>query len=53
MAECDNEDALELPTDKIGEYVKVKVIEAGNVTLTVYAKYNPTLKHSYRLELGN
>ena len=53
VAECDNEDALELPTDKIGEYVKVKVIEAGNVTLTVYAKYNPTLKHSYRLELGN
>ena len=53
VAECDNEDALELPTDKIGEYVKVKVIGAGNVTLTVYAKYNPTLKHSYRLELGN
>ena len=53
VAECDNEDALELPTDKIEEYVKVKVIGEGNVTLTVYAKYNPTLKHSYQLKLGN
>ena len=25
VAECDNEDALELPTDKIEEYVSVKV----------------------------
>ena len=53
VAECDDEDALELPTDKIEEYVRVKVAGAGNVTLTVYSKYNPTLKHSYQLELGN
>ena len=53
VAECDNEDALELPTDKIEQYVRVKVIGSGNVTLTVYSKYNPTLKHTYPLELGN
>ena len=53
IAECDNEDVLELPTDKIEDYVRVKVIGSGNVTLTVYSKYNPSLKHSYQLELGN
>ena len=53
VAECDNEDALELPTDKIEEYVNLKVIGEGHVTLTVYSKYNTTLKHSYQLNLGN
>ena len=53
VAECDNEDALELPTESIGEYVRLNVIGTGNVNLTIYSKYNPTLKHSYVLELGN
>jgi len=53
VAECDNEDVLELPTDKIREYVNLKVIGEGHVTLTVYSKYNTTLKHSYQLNLGN
>lgn len=53
IAECDNEDALELPTDKLEEYITFKVIGSGNVNLTIYCKYNPTIKHTYKLELGN
>ena len=53
VAECDNEDASELPMDKNEEYVRVKVDGSGNVVLTIYSKYNPTLKHSYQLESGN
>ena len=51
IAECDNEDALELPMEDIGEYVNLNVIGSGKVNLTIYSKYNPTLKHSYELEL--
>ena len=52
IAECDNENAFELPTDKIEQYAKFKVIGSGNVTLTLYSKFNHTLKHTYQLELG-
>ena len=50
VAECDNEDALELPTN-IGEFVNFNVIGSGTVNLTIYSKYNPSLKHTYQLEL--
>ena len=53
VAECDDEDALELPTESIGDFVNLNVIRSGNVNLTIYSKYNPTLKHSYKLRLGN
>ena len=53
VAECDNEDALELPMDGIKNFVNFKVIGSGRVNLTVYSKYNPTLKHDYQLELGD
>jgi len=52
-AECDNEDALELPTDSIKEYIYLNVIGSGNVNLTIYCKYNPTLKQTYELKLGD
>ena len=53
IAECDNECALELPNDKIEDYVYVKVVGSGTVNLTIYSKYNPTVKHSYELYLGD
>ena len=53
IAECDNECALELPNEKIEDYVRVKVVGSGTVNLTVYSKYNPTVKHSYELNLGD
>ena len=52
IAECDNESALELPKDKIGQYVNLKVVGSGTVNLTVYSKYDPTLKNSFTLNLG-
>ena len=53
IAECDDESALELPKDKIGQYVNLKVVGSGTVNLTVYSKYDPTLKNSYTLNLGS
>ena len=53
ILECDNNDLIELPTDQVNGYVKLKVIGSGSVKLTVTARYNPNLKHSYDLNVGN
>ena len=53
VAECDNEEAIELPKEKIGQFVDFKVIGSGNAILSIYCKYNPTLKQTYELKLGD
>ena len=53
VAECDNEEAIELPKEKIGQFVDFKVIGSGNAILSIYCKYNPTLKQTYKLKLGD
>ena len=53
IVECDNKDILELPTEKIDDYINLKVTGSGNVKLIAYPRYNPTLKKTYSLELGN
>ena len=53
VAECDNNEILELPKDKIGQYVRLQVKGSGNAQLTVYCRYNPSLKQEYSFNLGN
>lgn len=51
MVECSDPDLLQTPSTLSG-IQQFKVLGSGIVTLTIYSKYNPSLKRTYKITLG-
>lgn len=51
IVECSNPDLLLTPST-LSETRSFKVLGSGMVTITLYPKYNPSLKRTYKITLG-